>query len=275
MTDRARGQDVAGDNQPIAKMRYGEWGALGFCFGFAQVRRGRVLIRDSHPHRAAMRAAAYLTGPYAALYDDPIETMKVLIGERDADDRLPNMLDAEFGGLTEPVLRAAVDYHLEHTPVELLMYTGTPWWTQHVPAAARAHYADLGLIIAAYPYDSPPTRGADGMLHDIQPMDPEAVARRSTPPAGGHLAIPEPWTNLPRPYWSWQHTGHGSLPGHTGFLDLHVSAFTEAELRARYTGGVVTPPAPAGPKWTAAELATIAGVARAVRAAADTLSPLG
>lgn len=237
----ARGQDVAGDNQPIAKMRYGEWAALGFCFGWAQVRRGSRTILDSHAHRAAMRAAGYLTGPYMALYYDPVEAMKALIGERHPDDRLPNMLDAEFFGLTEPVLRAAVDYHAANSPVGLILYTGYPWWMSHVPAAAQPRYSGIDTVIASYPLDAPPVRGADGLLHDIQPMDSASVARRSSvPPADRHPHIP--------PYlspWSWQHTGHGSLPGYDGFLDLHVHlSLTKAELYARYGGALlVVPPA--------------------------------
>lgn len=229
-------------------MRYSAWAALGFCYGFYEVSIGLRQILWAPEHRVGMRSAGYLTAPYQALSEigNPVDQCRLLLGKRGADDELPNMLDVERVAVTEPRLRAWCDYYDDHTERELLIYTGAPWWLGHIAQGARARYSHYGLMIAGYPFDAP--------AGTPQPMDPASVALRSNPPVGRRPAIPPPWLTE----WSWQHTGHGRLPGYGNDLDLQVSPFTEADLRARYTAGQQPPPG------DAAQVAAIRGHVAAI-----------
>lgn len=230
MTPSARGQDVSGLYQDPRQMRYQDWRGLGFCYGFYELAIGLRRIQYAAEHRAGMRAAGYLTGPYQALHEsyNPVEQCRLLLDLRGPDDELPNMLDVERAWLSEPLLRAFCDYYDAHSDRELVIYTGYPSWGRIVPPEARPRYARYSLMIAAYPFDAPA-----GMA---QPMDPASVALRSTPPADRRPTLPAPWKQA----WAWQHTGHGRLPGYGNDLDLQVHSLTEAELRAKY--GKSAPP---------------------------------
>lgn len=226
----ALGQDVAGDNQPLARMRYAQWASdPGFCYAWVEYYRGPYPVPDAEAHTRALRAAGYLTGAYANLVHtarasaDPLSAnssagggaadqcaaflARVLPG-----DSLPDMLDVEQAGVDEADVRAWCLHHDLHSARRLVIYTGYGAWERIIPSWARGWYAKYKLVIASYPFDSP---GED------QPMDAASVALRSNPPAHAAPLIPEPWT------WadvlSWQHTGHGSLPGYDSFLDLHVA----------------------------------------------------
>lgn len=254
----ARGLDVSGLYQDPAKMRYADWRDLGFCFGWYSVAIGLTPMVWAAKHQAGMQAAGYLTGNYAVISErgSPVEQARLHVQLRHPDDRLPFMLDAERKLVTESMLRAYCDEYDRLTRVPLWMYTGFPWWTEHVPPAARARYAKYGLAIAAYPFDRS-DYDADGHWQG-QLMDPASVALRSTPPLLKRPAIPPPWTQEE----SWQHTGHGSLPGYDRFLDLQVGQWTEAELRARFASDAE--PAPPEPPATGhvarlgAEIASLA-----------------
>lgn len=229
----ARGQDVSGLYQDPRQMRYGEWRALGFVYGFYEVAIGLRRIQYAAEHRAGMRAAGYLTAPYQALHElyNAVDQCRLLLDLRGPDDELPNMLDVERAWLREPMLRAWCDWYDAHTDRELVIYTGFPAWNAIVPPEARPRYTRYSLMIAAYPFDAP--------AGQPQPMDPISIALRSTPPSVRRPTIPAPWTRE----WAWQHTGHGRLPSYANDLDLQVHRLTVDELRARYRGGTTTPPA--------------------------------
>lgn len=248
----ARGLDVSGLYQDPAKMRYGEWRALGFSYGWYSVAIGLTPMVWATKHQAGMRAAGYLTGAYGVLSErgDPRDQCALQLALRGPGDELPQLLDAERTAVTESMLRAYCDEYDEiDPPWPLWIYTGYPWWTSHVPAHARPRYAKYGLVIAAYPFDS----------SGPQPMDPISIARRSIPPATRRPTIPPPWSREE----SWQHTGHGSMPGYDRFLDLQVGQWTEAELRARFGGATEPQPEPEPPAGShvaqlAAEIASLA-----------------
>lgn len=246
----ARGLDVSGLYQDPRRMRYGDWRALGFCYGWYSVAIGTTPMVWAASHQAGMQTAGYLTGPYAVISErgSPVEQARLHVQLRHPADQLPFMLDAERTLVTESMLRAYCDEYDRLTSVPLWMYTGFPWWTSHVPPAARERYAKYGLVIAAYPFDS----------SGPQPMDPISIARRSLPPATSRPTIPPPW----RREESWQHTGHGSMPGYDGFLDLQVGQWTEAELRARFAPDAEPVPEPEPPAGShvaqlAAEIASL------------------
>lgn len=230
----ARGQDVSGLYQDPKHMRYGDWRSLGIAYGFYEVAIGLRRINWAAEHRAGMRAAGYLTGPYQALgeYGAPAEQCKLLLASRGPEEELPDMLDVERWFLTESMLRQWCDYHDEHIDRELLIYTNISSWRRIVPPDARPRYARYGLLIASYPHDAPAGKE--------QPMDPASIALRSTPP-GTPAPTVEPW---PAPN-AWQYTGHGRLPEYGNDLDLQVHRLTEAQLRTRYGAVPVPIPPPA------------------------------
>lgn len=239
----ARGQDVAGDNQPVAKMRYADWAKLGFCYGWVEWIRSGAAVKDAGAHRAAMRTERYLTGAYANLAHGNagaqcLMLLSLLNGAM--DDELGDMLDCENGNLAAGDVIEWCDTHDAETHRRLDIYTSAARWLaimRGVPAATLARFKRYGLVIAGYPFDTP----ADAQGVDHQPMDAASVARRSTPPALSKLAsyVPAPWTVAD--VISWQHTGHGSLPGYNGFLDLHVATVTQSQLRARFGAAAPAP----------------------------------
>lgn len=205
------GQDVAGDNQPLAKMRYPAWAAGGVRFGWVEFVRGTKVIPDAGAHLAAMRAAGYRAAGYINIHHgDTAAQMRTFLGLAPAPD-LPDMLDAEESTLTESDLRAACDEH-DRSGREMVIYTNYWAWLAIVPPAARPHYKKYRVVIASYPHDTPAGQPV--------PMDPASVARRSTPPAVFDPPVPAPWTVAD--VFSHQYTGQGSREDYDGFLDLHL-----------------------------------------------------
>ena len=228
----ARGQDVAGDNQPPDQMRYADWARLGFCYGWIEYMRGAAVIPRAADHRRAMRAAGYLTGAYAAIsHGDILTQARTFLDLVPDGDELPDMLDVEKAGLTADEVRAWCDFHDANTDRALVIYTSVAFWPTIVPADKAAHYKKYKLIVAQYFFDTPDKDAAGNP--QPQPMDPASVARRSNPPSSGKPSLPSPWTDAD--VLSWQHTGHGSLPGFGNFLDLHVARTTEADFRRLFS----------------------------------------
>jgi GH25 family lysozyme M1 (1,4-beta-N-acetylmuramidase) len=190
------------------------WAAWGFPCGQYRLTLGRRVDPSGPLHRALMRSAGMLTGPYAVPteYADPADSAWAFVDNIPDDDENDDWCDAERPLLTESQLRAFCDSYDRRSPRQrLAIYTGYPWWVTHVPPHARARYARYKLILAAYPYDTPAGQPV--------PMDAGAIARRSTPPPESRYpAIPPPWDVAD----GWQHTGQGSLPGYSGFLDMGV-----------------------------------------------------
>jgi GH25 family lysozyme M1 (1,4-beta-N-acetylmuramidase) len=235
----ARGQDVAGDNQPLDQMHYQDWAQLGFCYGWIELVRSGQVIAGAKAHRKAMRAAGYLTGAYAAIAPGDMEGQaRTFLSLAPAGDELPDMLDVETGGLTLADVRAWCDVHDAETARGLVIYTRNFLWGDLIksqPGDRIKHFKKYKLVIAAYFHDVSDT---DAHGHpQSQPMDAASVARRSNPPpaSDGLPTLPAPWTV--DDLLSWQHTGHGSLAGFDNFLDLHVARASAADFRKLFTGG--------------------------------------
>lgn len=189
------------------------WPLWGIPRGQYRLALGVKLDPTGLIHRANMRAAGMQTGPYGVPveYASPVDSAWAWVDAIPDDDENDDWADAERAALTEPMLRAYCDtYDLRSLRQRLAIYTGYPWWMNHVPPGARARYAGYKLIIAGYPFDTPAGKPV--------PMDAVSVARRSTPPVSARPAIPPPWTVED----GWQHTGQGSLPGYAGFIDLGI-----------------------------------------------------
>lgn len=194
----------------------------GIVAGHYRLTLGRRLDTQAMAHRAKMRAAGYLTGPYGVIveYSDIVAQAELFVDNAPLDDELPDLLDAERDLVTEAMLVLWCDvYDARSRRKKLWMYTGWPWWTR---IRNKVRFSNYGLMIAGYPNDKRP-----GV---VVPMDSASVALRSTPPLVGMPAIPSPWPHQDE----WQYTGQGSLPGYSGFLDLGVYNGSEADLRARF-----------------------------------------
>lgn len=200
-------------NQLPSKMLWPEW---GFPRGQYRLIWGSAIDSTAFAHRNNMRSAHMKTGSYGV----PVESVSLVTLRDQAwkwvdnippDDENDDWVDAERLFLTEPMLWAYCSaYEQRSSRHRLAIYTGVPWWTTHVPDSERAKYKDWPLIIAGYPFDTPP-----GVP---PPMDAISVARRSNPPIGKEPAIPPPWTQ----YAGWQHTGQGSKPGYDKLLDMGI-----------------------------------------------------
>lgn len=201
--------DVSGFQRP-ERMRWADW---GIPRGQYRLILGRHIDPAGYLHRANMRAAAMLTGPYGVPveYAPIVDQAWAFVDAIPDDDENDDWADAERVLLTEPMLRAYCDtYDLRSNRQRLAIYTGYPWWVTHVSVSARARYARYKLIIGAYPFDTPAGLPV--------PMDPASVALRSNPPTNRRPRIPPPWPMED----GWQHTGQGSLPGYNGFIDLGI-----------------------------------------------------
>jgi len=222
--------DVSG-YQPPQLMRWWEW---GIPRGQYRIALGRRLDAYGTLHRANMRAAGMKTGSYAV----PVEYAPIAdqawfwVDNTPDDDENDDWVDAERPLLAEWMLRSYCDsYDLHSNRQRLAIYTGGPWWNEHVPAWARPRYARYKLIIASYPFDTPAGRPV--------PMDAASVALRSTPPTSRRPSCPTPWFVED----GWQHTGMGSLAGYAGFLDLgiyRVNPGAPAPLPDRLAAGIAT-----------------------------------
>lgn len=209
--------DLSSWNTPTAA-NLAAWRSLGFSAAVARLSIGGLLDTRYLAHRSNLRAAGYLTGAYAALHEsaDMAAQCRLFIRHLPADDDLPAWADVERDGLTAAMVAEWFDtWEAEADGRELWVYTGKPTWERIVPASQRARYAGYKLVIAAYPFDS----------LGMQPLDPMSVALRSTPPTDRPPALPAPWTA----YQVWQHTGAGSLPGYSGFLDMSVGELPASE----------------------------------------------
>lgn len=192
------------------RMRWREW---RIPRGQYRLAIGRRLDLTGPEHRAYMRAAGMKTGSYGVPLEFPPMTDQAWkwVDSIPDDDENDDWVDAERAALTEPMLdQYCSEYDRRSRRQRLAIYTGFPWWISHVPPGRRARYAHYPLIIAGYPYDTPAGKPV--------PMDPVSVELRSTPPHDRQPAIPAPWTE----YAGWQHTGQGSLPGYSGFLDMGI-----------------------------------------------------
>lgn len=191
-------------------MRWDEW---GIPRGQYRLMVGSSLDVTGPQHRSRMRRAAMLTGSYGVPWEgaNQADQAWAWVDAIPDDDENDDWADAERQRLTEPMLRRYCDsYDRRSKRQRLAIYTGYPWWNEHVPPAARPRYARYKLIIAGYPFDPPARKHV--------PMDPASIARRSTPPSDRRPAIPAPWTVED----GWQHTGKGGLPGYAKFLDLGI-----------------------------------------------------
>ena len=200
--------DVSANQRPEL-MRWGLW---GIPRGQYRLALGNRLDATGPRHRANMRAAGMLTGPYGVPWEGTNQADQCFrwIDAIPPDDENDDWVDAERAALTEPMLDAYCTAYDRRGRGRLAIYTGKPWWESHVPPGRRARYARYPLIIAGYPFDSP--------FGQPVPMDPISVALRSTPPHNRRPTIPAPWTDEA----GWQHTGQGSLPGYIGRLDLGI-----------------------------------------------------
>lgn len=219
--------DVSANQRPEL-MRYDLW-APTFRRGQYRLQLGRNPDATGPVHRARMRAAGMLTGPYAVPWEgnDQVSDCHRWVDNIPPDDENHDWVDAERAALTERELDAYCTTYDRLGRDRLAIYTGYPWWMSHVPPDRRARYARYPLIIAAYPFDTP--------AGIAPPMDPVSVALRSTPPHNRRPPIPEPWTLEA----GWQHTGQGSLPGYVGRLDMGIYMVNPSEPPALTAAGHV------------------------------------
>jgi GH25 family lysozyme M1 (1,4-beta-N-acetylmuramidase) len=222
----ARILDVS-QNQIPARMRYRDWHGLGFAGAMRRIAVGLTLDPTADEHRRLQREAGLLTGGYSALREtDPMPAQcQLFIDHLPPDDELPAWADIERAGLTWRQVVAWLDHWDAHAGGrELWCYLNESVLSKMgAQKADRARLTRYGLAVSGYPFDA-----AAGP----QPLDSDSIALRSNPPMHVRPLIPVPYDH----YDSWQHTGHGRLPGYAGDLDLSVYAGTEAELRARFCG---------------------------------------
>lgn len=225
---RARGLDLSANQDPAA-MRYGDWRITpGLSFGWYRASIGSITDRHQAAHGAGLRGTDYLTGCYHALHEAvaPAAQAQLFLSLQHAGNRLPPALDVERAALTRQHVLDFLRAWARLGGPRLTLYSSRQRWlgimgAEPLPDDVRAAFALLW--IAAYPFDSA----------DPQPMDADSVALRSTPP----LTRTPPLLPDPLEWWEiWQHTGHGTLPGYGGFVDLNVYNGTEQDLRARFAG---------------------------------------
>lgn len=210
-------------------MRYAEWRNV-LCFGWYRACIGLFKDTARVGHGNGLRGAGYLTGMYGVIHEavPAVEQARLFYSLIHEGDELPPALDVERPKVTRSMVETFVDEWERLGGPQLAMYTSGQSWNKIVGGGER--WSKYFLWCAAYPFDTPPQ--PDGS--DVQPMDANSVRLRSTPPIDRNPPLPLPWKK-----WDvHQHSGHGSLSGYGGFLDLNVYNGTEVELRNRFSANL-------------------------------------
>lgn len=228
---QALGLDISHWNNP-SRQNLSDWRSLGYCVGIVNVAIGLLRDPKQKTHRENLVATGYMVAPYLALVESesPEAQAQLLVSLR-ADTDIPlNVVDIERLQVTDQmILRFLAEYD-KLTKGELRIYTSTNRWLGYFKTKAARDFASQGrsLWIAVYPNDRS-DYDRNGVWQG-QLMDAASVKRRSNPPNGYVVDIPDSWQK-----WdAFQFSGHGRLPGYDRDLDLGIYDATETELRQKY-----------------------------------------
>lgn len=206
--------DVSFWNTPTAQ-NVAAWRTT-FSNGVARHSIGGSLDSRYQDHLRNFMAADYHFGSYHALHEGAAmaSQCRLFVNGRIVG-QVRDWLDMERAGLTGRMVDTFLDeYEYLTGGTNATIYTGVSFMQRVQPQMrdGGARLKNYGLLIAAYPFDTP--------AGQTVPMDPASVARRSNPPPTPPYVVPIPWPWLPADLVAHQHTGQGSMPGYRGFLDM-------------------------------------------------------